>query len=254
MRKQIIAGNWKMNKTGAEAIELVKALKVKLINIDRVDMVVCPPYTALYQTAEILKTSKIELGAQDVYWEESGAYTGEISTSMLKDVGCNYVIIGHSERRQYFGETNQTVNKKVKKAIESGITAILCVGESLEQRKAGITEDIVETQLREGLAGISKGQIQKLIFAYEPIWAIGTGVTATPQQAQEVHQFIRELMQKLYDSTIADEIRIQYGGSVKPENAAELLAQTDIDGALVGGASLKAELFVDIIKIVQALM
>ena len=243
-----------MNKTGAEAIELVKALKVKLINIERADMVVCPPFTALYQTAEILKNSKIKLGAQDMHWEESGAYTGEISASMLKALNCDYVIIGHSERRQYFGETNQIVNNKVKSAIESGLIAILCVGESLEQRKAGATEQVVEAQLTEGLDAVSNVQIRNVIIAYEPIWAIGTGVTATPQQAEEVHQFIRDLMGKLYDSTVADEIRIQYGGSVKPENAAELLSQPDIDGALVGGASLKADSFVEIVKATQALI
>jgi len=231
MRRQIIAGNWKMNKTGAEAIELVKALKVKLINIERADMVVCPPFTALYQTAEILKNSKIKLGAQDMHWEESGAYTGEISASMLKALNCDYVIIGHSERRQYFGETNQIVNNKVKSAIESGLIAILCVGESLEQRKAGATEQVVEAQLTEGLDAVSNVQIP-----------------------EEVHQFIRDLMGKLYDSTVADEIRIQYGGSVKPENAAELLSQPDIDGALVGGASLKADSFVEIVKATQALI
>ena len=248
MRKQIIAGNWKMNKTGAEAMELVAALKVKVLNIGQVDMVVCPPYPALYQTAEVLKDSKIEVGAQNLFWEDSGAYTGEVTASMLKDAGCKYVIIGHSERRQYFGESNQTVNKKVKKATDSDLQAIVCIGESLQEREAGITEQIVEKQLVEGFEGVSEEQIQKVILAYEPIWAIGTGVTATPQQAEDVHRFIREKMKSLYDLSVSEAIRIQYGGSVKPGNANELLSQPDIDGALVGGASLTADSFTGIIS------
>lgn len=248
MRKKIIAGNWKLNNTGAEAIELVKALKVKLINIERVDMVVCPPFTALYQTAEILKESKIKLGAQNVYWEDSGAFTGEISVPMLKNAGCDYVIVGHSERRQYFGETNQSVNTKVKKVTASGMIAIMCVGESLEQRESGVTAEVVKTQITEGLQGVTAAQIRNTVLAYEPIWAIGTGMTATCQQAEEVHLLIRNLVAELYGSAISDEIRIQYGGSVKPDNAAELLSQPNIDGALVGGASLKADAFVGIIK------
>ena len=248
MRKKIIAGNWKLNNTGAEAIELVKALKVKLINIERVDMVVCPPFTALYQTAEILKESKIKLGAQNVYWEDSGAFTGEISVPMLKNAGCDYVIVGHSERRQYFGETNQSVNTKVKKVTASGMIAIMCVGESLEQRESGVTAEVVKTQITEGLQGVTAAQIRNTVLAYEPIWAIGTGMTATCQQAEDVHLLIRNLVAELYGSAIADEIRIQYGGSVKPDNAAELLSQPNIDGALVGGASLKADAFVGIIK------
>ena len=248
MRKQIIAGNWKLNMTGAEAIELVKALKVKLINVERVDMVVCPPFTALYQTAEILKDTNIKLGAQNVYWEDSGAYTAEVSVPMLKDVGCEYVIIGHSERRQFFGETNETVNKKVKRVTDSGLTAIVCVGETLEDRKSGTTEAVVGSQIKEGFDGVTKEQMQSVVIAYEPIWAIGTGMTASPDQAEDVHRFIRGLIAELYGSAVADELRIQYGGSVKPDNANELLSQPDIDGALVGGASLKAEAFAGIIK------
>ncbi|MBN1351327.1 triose-phosphate isomerase [candidate division KSB1 bacterium] len=248
MRRKIIAGNWKMNKTGAEAIELAKALKVKSVNIERADMVICPPFTALYQTAEIIKASKIKLGAQNVYWEDSGAFTGEISLPMLKDAGCEYAIIGHSERRQFFGETDETVNRKIQKVTGSDLTAIVCVGETLEQRKAGDTERIINTQISNGFAGITQEQMKRIIIAYEPIWAIGTGMTATPEQAEDVHLFIRNLIKSLYGAAAADMIRIQYGGSVKPDNAAELLSQPDIDGALVGGASLKADAFIEIIK------
>lgn len=253
MRKYIIAGNWKMNKTGAETVQLVNALVPRVATLKKVDVVVCPPFTSLSSASEALKNSTIGLGAQNMYWEESGAFTGEVSASMLKTVGCQYVIIGHSERRQFFGETNQTVNKKTKKAISAGLIPIVCVGETLEERQSGITEKIVQAQLTEGLAGISTEEMQKVIIAYEPVWAIGTGVTATPEQAEAVHAFIRGLVEKLYNKEIAAGLRIQYGGSMKAENTEELLNQPDIDGGLIGGAALKAESFLGIIEIANKL-
>lgn len=249
MRRKIVAGNWKMNKTVDEAVELVRSLKEKLdaAPVDDVDVVVCPPFVDLVPVREVVSGSKIGLGAQNVFWEDSGAYTGEISAGMLLSAGCSYVIVGHSERRQYFGETNATVNKRLQKAFSAGLTPIMCVGERLEQRQAGITRAVVEIQIREGLAGISADQVKQMIIAYEPVWAIGTGVNATPEQAQEVHRFIRKLLAEMFGEDTAEAVRIQYGGSVKPDNAAELMSQPDVDGALVGGASLKADSFYDII-------
>jgi len=248
MRKIIIAGNWKMYKTSVEAIELVNGLKRNLYDISTIDIVVCPPFTALSEVAEAVLESPIKLGAQDMYWQKEGAFTGEVSASMLKEVGCSYVIIGHSERRQFFGETNETVNKKLKAALDLGLIPIVCVGENLAQREKGKTFEVVKEQIEDSLAGLTVEQAEKIIIAYEPVWAIGTGKVATPAQAQEVHQFIRNLLGKLFNEKVSDNCRIQYGGSVKPDNISELISQKDIDGALVGGASLDVNSFSAIVK------
>ncbi len=248
MRRPIIAGNWKMNKTIGEAVELVKALKAKVADITDVEVIVAPTFTALSAIADVIKGSNIKLSAQDMHWEKNGAFTGEISPLMLKDVGCQYVIIGHSERRLFFGETNETVNKKVKSAHEYSIIPIMCVGEKLEEREAGIMKDIVKDHVVNGLTGLNEEQMLATVIAYEPVWAIGTGKTATPEQAQEVHQFIRELLSDMYSPKVADAVVIQYGGSVKPDNVAQLMSQPDIDGGLIGGASLDADTFTKIVK------
>ena len=248
MRRPIIAGNWKMNKTIGEAVELVKALKAKVADVADVEIVVAPTFTALSAVADVIKGSNIKLSAQDMHWEKNGAFTGEISPLMLKDVGCQYVIIGHSERRMYFGETNETVNKKVKAAHEYSLKPIMCVGEKLEEREAGIMKDVVKDHVVNGLAGLTEEQALATVIAYEPVWAIGTGKTATPEQAQEVHQFIRELLADMYSPAVADAVLIQYGGSAKPDNIAQLMSQPDIDGGLIGGASLDAESFTKIVK------
>ncbi len=251
MRKKIIAGNWKMNKTGAEAATFARDLKVKTLNINKTEIVVCPPFTAIDAVYSILKESRIRVGAQNVHWEAAGAYTGEVSAVMIEAAGCKYVIIGHSERRQYFGETDETVNKKIKQTLTTSLSPIVCIGETLEQRQAGQTEAIVQQQIRIGLAGLSKEQMQRIVLAYEPVWAIGTGVTATPQQAEQVHRFIRQLLAEMFDRSIADGTVILYGGSVKPDNIQELLNEPDIDGGLIGGASLKVDSFVEMIKIAE---
>ena len=248
MRRPIIAGNWKMNKTVPEALELVNGIKNVLRDIKEVEIVVCPPATALIEVAGVVQGSNIGLGAQNVYWEESGAYTGEISCLMLKEIGCRYVIIGHSERRKYFGETNDSVNKKVKTVLKYNLTPIVCVGERLEQREANQTFEVVKDHVQGALQGFSAEEVKRMIVAYEPVWAIGTGKTATPQQAQEVHAFIRKLLQELYSQEVADLVRIQYGGSIKPDNITDLMAQADVDGGLVGGASLNLDSFVEIIQ------
>lgn len=248
MRKLIIAGNWKLNYTEKEAVELVTALKNELGDISTVDIVVCPVFTALPVVHDILLESNIGLGAQNMHWEDAGAFTGEVSAPMLKDIGVEYVIIGHSERRQYFGETDATVNKRLKAALKHGLTPIVCVGENLAEREKGRTFEVLEKQCRGGLDGLEAEEIEKIIIAYEPVWAIGTGRTATPQQAQEAHKFVRDLLAEMYDDDTAQTVRIQYGGSVKPDNSASLMSQPDIDGALVGGASLKAETFTEIIR------
>lgn len=248
MRKIIIAGNWKLNKTSLEAIDLVNGLKRELVDITAVDIVVCPPFTALSEVNDILTESNIELGAQNLYWEDAGAFTGEVSAPMLKDLGVKYVIIGHSERRQFFGETNETVNKRIKAALKHKLIPIVCVGENLQEREADKTFDVVRSHVEGSLAGFSKEEIEGMVIAYEPVWAIGTGKTATSQQAQEVHHYIRGLLEKMAGPETAQAVRIQYGGSVKPENTAELMGQEDIDGALVGGASLKADSFAAIVK------
>lgn len=248
MRKPIIAGNWKLNNTTTQAVEFVTLLKRGLSEVTDVDIVVCPVVTAIAVVHDVLLESNIAIGAQNLYWEDSGAFTGEVSAPLLKEIGVEYVIIGHSERRQYFGETNQTVNKKIRAALNHGLTPIVCVGEVLDERENNKTFDVIRTQCKESLAGFSADEMKAMVIAYEPVWAIGTGKTATPAQAQEVHKFIRELLVKMHNEEVAETLRLQYGGSVKPENIAELMAQPDIDGALVGGASLKADSFVSIVK------
>ena len=248
MRKPIIAGNWKMYKTVDEAFELVNGLKQELKGETAVEIVVCPPFTAISKTADALKGSNIAWGAQDVYWQEEGAFTGEVAPKMLADLGCKFCIIGHSERRIYFNETNQTVNNKVKAALKSGLTPIMCVGERLEERDAGKTFDVVKDHLEGGLSGLSKEDAAKIVIAYEPVWAIGTGRNATPEQAQEVHKFIRDLFKKAYGEGVSSVVRIQYGGSVKPDNIKGIMAGPDVDGALVGGASLKVKDFAEIVR------
>lgn len=243
MRKPVIAGNWKMNKTISDALELVNDLKIRMTDVDDVTVVVCPTFLCIKSVADALKGSNVHVGAQDMFWETSGAYTAEVSGEMLLEAGAEYVIIGHSERRQYFGETNETVNKKVKKALALGLKPIVCVGEMLEDREAGNTEKVVDDHLTNGLAGVSADDMKKIIVAYEPVWAIGTGKTATPGQAQDVHAFIRNRIAELWDNETAEAIVIQYGGSMKPDNVKELLAQKDIDGGLIGGAALKADSF-----------
>ena len=247
-RKPIIAGNWKLNKTIKEAIELVTLLKRLIQDTQSVDVVVCPVYTALSDVSEVLIESEIKLGAQDLYWEEKGAFTGEVSGSLLKDAGASYVIIGHSERRQFFHETHETVNKKTKAALKAGLIPIVCVGELLKEREAGQTFEVIQRQLEGAFVNFSKEEIQALVLAYEPVWAIGTGKVATPQQAQEVHAFIRKEIAKMFGAETATSLRIQYGGSVKADNIADLMREADIDGALVGGASLDAQSFIDIVK------
>lgn len=248
MRKPIIAGNWKMFKTVEEAASLAETLKVELHKLRGADIVICPPYTALLKISGVLNGSNIELGAQDMHWEKEGAFTGEISPMMLKDVGVRYVIIGHSERRQYFAETNEAVNKKVKAALSYNLVPIMCVGENLAERDKNLTFKVVREHVEEGLRKLDAEDIPKVVIAYEPVWAIGTGKTATAEQAQEVHQFIRELIARKYTKKAASRVRIQYGGSVKPDNIAALMAQPDLDGALVGGASLSAVSFSEIAK------
>ncbi len=243
MRKPVIAGNWKMNKTISEAVGLVNELKARIADVEDVTVIVCPTFLCVKSVADVLKDTNIHVGAQNMYWETSGAYTAEVSGEMLLEAGAEYVIIGHSERRQYFGETNETVNKKVKKALAVGLKPIVCVGEMLEDREAGNTEKVVDDHLTNGLAGLSADDMKKVIVAYEPVWAIGTGKTASPEQAQEVHAFIRNRIAELWDEETAEAVIIQYGGSMKPENVKELLAQKDIDGGLIGGAALKADSF-----------
>jgi len=247
MRKPIIAGNWKMYKTLKDGQELAVALKRELYKIENVDIVICPAYTLLAYLADDLEESNIALGAQDIYWQEEGAFTGEVSPLMLKDAGCQYVIIGHSERRQFFGETNETVNKKIKSSLRHDLTPIICVGENLQERESNNTFKVIQDHIKGGLVDISAEDMLKTVIAYEPVWAIGTGKTASPEQAQEVHKFIRDLLRKMYGEEVASNIRIQYGGSVKPENITELMSKPDVDGALVGGASLKVDSFSSIV-------
>ena len=246
MRKPIIAGNWKMHKTIAEALEFVSDIKDR-VNNEKVEAVICAPFTLLKDLKEATKGTSIKVGAQNMHFEEKGAFTGEISPLMLKELDMDYVIIGHSERRQYFNETNETVNKKVLKALEVGIDPILCVGETLEEREAGNTKDICKVQVEKALENVSKEDIAKVVIAYEPIWAIGTGKTATSEDANDVISYIREVVARLYGDK-SNEVRIQYGGSVKPQNVAEIMAQSDIDGALVGGASLAANDYIQLVN------
>jgi len=248
MRTPIMAGNWKMHKTAREAVDFVTLLQKELGDWEETEVVVAPPFVALAPVAERLSGTAIALAAQDCFWEEEGAYTGEVSAPMLRDVGCRYVIVGHSERRAYFGETDETVNKKVHALLSHDLRPIVCVGESLQERERGDTTQIVARQLKEGLKALDETAVRKVVIAYEPLWAIGTGKTATPEQAQEVHAFIRGLMSSIFNPAIAEEVRIQYGGSVKPDNVDQLMAQADIDGALVGGASLKVDAFARIVR------
>jgi triosephosphate isomerase len=247
MRKPIIAGNWKMNKTVSEAEDFIKEFLPLVEGIDDRDIVIAPPYTSLADAARLLKNSNVALAAQNIFWEEKGAYTGEISPPMLVEIGCSHVIIGHSERRKYFNEDNSLVNRKVKAALIANLTPIMCLGETLEERKKGKTLSVVERQVREGLEGLESWQAERIIIAYEPIWAIGTGVNASPQQAQEVHSHIRQQLNSLFGEA-GLKVRVQYGGSVKPDNINDLMAEADIDGALVGGASLKPASFAAIVK------
>jgi triosephosphate isomerase len=249
MRTPIIAGNWKMNKTAAEAAELVRALREALADVEKVEMVVCPPFVALAAVKDALAGSKIALGAQNVFWEEKGAFTGEIAPGMLKDL-VKYVIIGHSERRQYFGETDETVNKRVKAALAHGLIPIMCVGEMLAQREAGETAVVVSTQTMNGLSGLTAEQVNSIVIAYEPVWAIGTGRASTGDDADNVvSQYIRGPLGKLFGDGVAQAVRVQYGGSVTPANIEEFMKMPNLDGGLVGGASLKAADFAAIIKV-----
>ena len=248
MRTPVIAGNWKLYKTSAEARELTTALIPLVKNTKEVEVVVAPVFTVLSAVSAVVEGSPVRLAAQDCFWEEEGAFTGEVSPKMLKDAGCSHVIIGHSERRQYFEETDETVNKKLKACLSAALTPLFCVGETLAERESGKTFEIIRKQITGGLSGIAKEEVTKMVIAYEPVWAIGTGKTATDGQAQEVHAFIRSLLSETYDKSTSDQIRILYGGSVKPDNIKGLMAQTDIDGALVGGASLKADTFAAIVN------
>jgi triosephosphate isomerase (TIM) len=247
-RRLIIAGNWKMNKTVTEALVLVGDLKNELANIKEVDIVVCPPFTALCEVAKALRDSNIRLGAQDMSAHNAGAYTGEIAAEMLNELSVRYVILGHSERRQYHKESDELISKKARAAHAASLQPIICVGETLAEREASQMEKVLETQVRGSLTGLGKAQMVETIIAYEPVWAIGTGKTATTAQAQETHAFIRGLLVKLFDEATARRVRIQYGGSVKSSNARELMSQPDVDGALVGGASLEAQSFAEIVK------
>jgi len=261
-RLPIIAGNWKMHKTVLEAVELANAVISSTEGISDVEIVLCPPFTALWPVRQALADSHVHLGAQNVFWETKGAWTSQIAPGMLVDVGCRYVIIGHSETRgrfgtvgdelakvlSYFGESDVTINRKVKAAFAAGITPIVCCGEMLDERKAGKTDEVVKTQLKTDIAGLTPEQASKIVIAYEPVWAIGTGEVCDSAEANRVCGVIRSLVQEMYGNSVAQSVRIQYGGSVKPDNAADLLHQAEIDGALVGGASLKAEDFTEIIR------
>jgi len=248
MRKPVIAGNWKLFKTISEAVEMVNELKPLVSASNNVEIVVAPVFTALSRVADAVKGTNVMLAAQDCFWEEEGAFTGEVAPKLLVDAGCSHVIIGHSERRQYFSETNTTVNKKSLVAVAAGLTAIVCVGETLSEREAGNTFNVIEEQIRGSLSGFNAKIFEKIVIAYEPVWAIGTGKTASNDQAQEVHAFIRNLLSIVFGGTVADATRILYGGSVKPDNVTGLMSQADIDGALVGGASLKADSFASIVN------
>ncbi|MGL4307802.1 triose-phosphate isomerase [Cetobacterium sp. SF1] len=248
MRKTIIAGNWKMNKTSKETREMLAKLKELTMDVQGVEMVIGAPFTALEAAVETVKGSRIEIAAQNMYPKDNGAYTGEVSPVMLKELGVKYVILGHSERREYFHESNEFINSKVKAALAHDLIPILCIGEKLEDREAGRTAEVNEKQLREGLAGLTAEEAKKTVVAYEPVWAIGTGKTATPEMAEATHEEIRQVLADMFGSVVAEEMTIQYGGSMNAKNAKELLAQRNIDGGLVGGASLDAETFAQVIK------
>ncbi len=248
MRVPIIAGNWKMHKTGREAAELARQIVERIGDRRGVEVVLCPPFTALAAVAAAIEGSDVKLGAQNVHWEHEGAFTGEISPRMLLETGCAYVIVGHSERRTHFGESDQMVNWRARAALANGLNPIICVGETLEQRRAGTTVEVVTGQVRKALEGISRDEIERVVLAYEPLWAIGSGLPATPADADEVARFIRKVVSDLYDAAAGDRIRIQYGGSVKPDNIGGFMQAENIDGALVGGASLDAESFAAIVR------
>jgi triosephosphate isomerase len=247
-RKPIIAGNWKMNKTTAEARDLATKLIPLVSGAKDREIVLAPTFTALQTVSEAIKGANMVLSAQNLFWEEKGAFTGEISAEMLLDLGCKYVIIGHSERRQYFGETNETVNKKVRQALKKGLLPIVCLGEVLSEREEGKAFDVIDRQITGALKGVTAAEMANIVIAYEPVWAIGTGKTATPDQANEIHAFIRKKIKTLYGEEVSEGLRIQYGGSVTPENVSALMAKPDIDGALVGGASLKPESFAALVN------
>ena len=247
MRKKIISGNWKMNNDIAQTTALINSITAQVASA-KAEVIVCPPFTSLLTAGQLLAGSAVKLGAQDVSLHDSGAYTGEISVAMLKSVGCAYVIVGHSERRQYHAETNDIVNRKAKKVLAGGLLPIICIGETLEEREKGITDRVLTTQTTGVLAGLPASDVERSIVAYEPVWAIGTGKTATKEQAEDAHRLIRSVIASLYSSETAEKVIIQYGGSVKPDNAKELLSQPNIDGALVGGACLKADSFAGIIN------
>jgi triosephosphate isomerase len=249
MRKPVIGANWKMNRgTPSEAKEMLLELIPMVKDIKNVEIIIAPPYTSIIKTLELSANTNIKVGAQNMYFEESGAFTGEISPIFLKKIGCEFVILGHSERRNIFNETDELINKKIKKALEITLSPIVCIGEHLKEREKGNTKNVIENQFNLTFEGMTKEQIKKIIIAYEPIWAIGTGKTATPEQAEEIHLFIRNIIEEKYDKDTADSVRIQYGGSIKPSNAKELFSKANIDGGLVGGASLQAESLYEIIK------
>jgi triosephosphate isomerase len=249
MRTKVIAGNWKMNNDLTESKDLISKLLTGLKNLNaNCEVVICPPFISLSEASAMVKSSKIKIGAQNLHQEEDGAFTGEVSAKMLLSVGCEFVIVGHSERRNIFMESDELLNKKIRRVIKNNLKPIFCVGELLEEREKNITNQVIESQVLKGLDGFSVEELKNLIIAYEPVWAIGTGKTATPQQAEEVHLFIRELLEKRFSKEIADKLRILYGGSVKPDNSKDLLSQENIDGALVGGACLNADSFLKIIK------
>lgn len=247
MRKKIIAGNWKMNNDLAQTAELITGITALLIS-SAAEVVICPPFTSLHSAGQLLSGSKVKLGAQDVSLHDSGAYTGEISVAMLKSAGCRYVIVGHSERRQYHGESNEIINQKAKKVLAGGLLPIICIGEMLDEREKGVTNQVLTVQTRGVLAGLTAGDVERSVIAYEPVWAIGTGKTATKEQAEEAHALIRSVIAELFSAETSQKVVIQYGGSVKPDNAKELLSQPNIDGALVGGACLKADSFIAIVN------
>lgn len=251
VRKYLIAGNWKMNKSGAEGVDLINEINLSLARQTDVSVAVCPPFTALEGCAKVLEDSNVQLGAQNMHPKSEGAYTGEISPVMLRSLFCSFVLIGHSERREYFKESDAFINEKVIAALESSLKPILCVGETLEEREASKTFEVVRTQLHGGLKGLNADACDSLVVAYEPVWAIGTGKTATPEMAQEVHAFIRSELVSLFGEAAASKVRILYGGSMKPENASELLDQPDIDGGLIGGAALKSKSFIDLVEIAR---
>ena len=247
-RKPIVAGNWKMNKTSDESEALARGVVEAVAGVDGVDVVICPTFTSLERVASVVKGTPVGLGAQNVYWEAEGAFTGEISTAMLLTCGCTHVILGHSERRQFFDETDATVNRRVKAALEAALSPIVCVGETLEERESDVTDDVIKAQVTGSLEGLSPEDVAKLVLAYEPVWAIGTGLTASPEQAEAVHALIRNVLADGFGKDVSEAVRIQYGGSVKPDNAAVLFSQPNIDGGLIGGAALDAESFAAVVK------